>query len=153
MLLGTYAAKLAANHRTAIPAPLRRGLGEKIIIAKWYEGCLLMVSEEQFGALLTRVRGSSENLITEPVRGSEHFMYSSAFPIEIDEQGRVVIPESLINYASLGEDIYFLGIGDRVEVWDKSIWDEKEKKVIKDAPGYIEDLAKNGKELSRNRNG
>jgi len=53
MLLGTYPAKLAVNHRTSIPAPLRRELGEEIIIAKWYEGCLVLVGKSEFDALLT----------------------------------------------------------------------------------------------------
>jgi MraZ protein len=141
MLLGTYPAKLAANHRTAIPAPLRTDLGVTIIVAKWYDGCLVIVSKSSFEALLTRIRGEI-NLITGPVRGSEHFIFSSAFEAQLDDQGRMVIPESLIAYAGLSEDIYFLGVGDRVEIWDKKVWDEKEKEIVKEAPKYIEELAK-----------
>jgi MraZ protein len=144
MLLGTYPVKLAGNHRTAVPSPLRRELGDSIIIAKWYEGCLVVIAKGQFSALLTRITGKS-TLITDPVRGSEHFIFSSSYEVEIDDQGRMVIPETLITYASLSEDIYFLGVGDRVEIWDKVIWDEKEKQVVKDAPKYIEELAKNEK--------
>src|SRR4030042_1470320 len=145
MLLGTYIARLAPNHRTAIPSPLRHELGDKIIIAKWYEECLVLVNQEALSALLTRIRGGSSSLITGPVRGSEHFIFSSAFEAEADEQGRIVIPESLIKYANLGEDIYFLGIGDRVEIWNKETWENKEKLVVKEAPKYIEELAKHGK--------
>src|SRR3989344_9062676 len=97
MLLGTYPAKLAVNHRTSIPAPLRRELGEEIIIAKWYEGCLVLVGKSEFDALLTRIRGE-KGLITQPVRGSEHFIFTSAYEVEMDAQGRMVITESLIAY-------------------------------------------------------
>ena len=144
MLLGTYPAKLAENHRTSIPAPHRRELGEEIIIAKWYEECLVLVGRNEFNALLTRIRGK-KGLITQPVRGSEHFIFASAYEVEVDAQGRMVIPESLIVYGHLGEDIYFLGVGDRVEIWSKQIWDEKEKEIVRDAPEYIEKLTKNGK--------
>lgn len=145
MLLGTYAAKLAANHRTAVPAPLRHDLKEKIIIAKWYEECLVILTEGSLNALLTRITGN-ENLITGPVRGSEHFIFSSAYEIEIDDQGRIVIPDSLVAYAGLGEEIYFLGVGDRIELWNKNTWDEKDKLVTKEAPKYIEELSnQNGK--------
>ncbi|KKS88132.1 MAG: cell division protein MraZ, MraZ protein [Parcubacteria group bacterium GW2011_GWC1_43_11b] len=144
MLLGTYPAKLAVNHRTSIPAPLRRELGEEIIIAKWYEGCLVLVGKSEFDALLTRIRGE-KGLITQPVRGSEHFIFTSAYEVEMDAQGRMVIPESLIAYGGFGEDVYFLGVGDRVEIWSKQAWDGKEKEIVKEAPEYIEQLTKNGK--------
>lgn len=144
MLLGTYAAKLAENHRTSVPAPLRSQLGEHIIIAKWYEKCLVMVAKSSLDALLTRIIGQ-ETLITDPVRGSEHFIFAGAFELMPDDQGRIVIPENLIAFANLGEDIYFLGIRDRVEIWDKAMWDEKEKLVATEAREYIEELAKNGK--------
>lgn len=144
MLLGTYPAKLAVNHRTSIPAPLRRELGEDIVIAKWYEECLVLVAKGSFEALLTRIIGD-RSLITDPVRGSEHFIFAGAFELTPDEQGRIVIPENLVSFSGLSEDIYFLGIRDRVEVWNKSTWDQKEKTIAKEARGYIEELNKNGK--------
>ncbi|MEK7550168.1 MAG: hypothetical protein AAB535_00070 [Patescibacteria group bacterium] len=144
MLLGTYPAKLAVNHRTSIPAPLRHELGEAIIVAKWYEECLVLVAKSLLNALLTRITGRT-NLITNPVRGSEHFIFSSAYEVIPDDQGRIVIPENLVLYGHLGEDIYFLGVGDRVEIWNSQVWEEREKLIIKEAPGYIEELSKNDK--------
>ncbi|EKE06104.1 MAG: MraZ protein [uncultured bacterium] len=141
MLLGTYSVKLASNHRTSIPSPLRKDLGQDLIIAKWYEECLVLVSKQSLNALLDRVIGT-DNLITSPVRGSEHFIFTGAFEIIGDDQGRIVIPEVLIKYGHLGEDIYFLGIGDRVEVWNKDIWDERLEKITKDAPDYIDQILK-----------
>lgn len=142
MLLGAYLVKLAGNHRTVIPAPFRSELGKEIIIAKWYEGCLVVVSKGSLNALLTRIKGKTE-FITAPVRGSEYFIFTGAYEVAVDEQGRVVIPESLVAYAHLTEDIYFLGLGDRVEIWDKKAWGEKEKEVAREAANYIEELAKN----------
>jgi len=139
MLLGTYSAKLAENHRTSIPAPLRKDLGQELVLAKWYEECLVLVSKLTFNALLERVIGKN-NLVTNPVRGSEHFIFTGAHEIESDDQGRIVIPESLIKYGHLGDDIYFLGVNDRVEIWNKSIWDIKLEKIVKDAPSYIDQL-------------
>lgn len=144
MLLGTYPAKLAGNRRTSVPAQLRSQLGENIVIAKWYEECLVIFAKNSFEALLKRIIGR-QTLITDPVRGSERFIFTSAFELIPDDQGRIVVPESLINFANLKEDIYFLGVRDRVEIWDKGIWDEKEKLIAKEARSYIEKLAKNEK--------
>lgn len=142
MLLGTYQAKFASGHRVAVPSQLRKELGEIYILAKWYEECLVLVGKSSWDALLTRITGEGK-LITEPIRGSEHFIYASAYEIEPDDQGRIVIPERLISYAGLGEEIYFLGIKDRVEIWNKNNWDEKEKMIAKEATKYIEELSKN----------
>ena len=85
-------------------------------------------------------------MIIEPIRETEHFIFASAYEVEVDDQGRVVLPDRLISYSNLGEQVYFLGVGDRLEIWNKEIWDEKEKFVAKEAPAYIEELAKrNGK--------
>ena len=141
MLLGTYQVKFTAGHRLAVPSQLRAYLGETYILAKWYEGCIVLVNKTTFSALLTRIKGEGE-LITEPVRGSEHFIFSSAYEVSPDDQGRIIVPERLTTYANLGEEVYFLGIGDRVEIWNKEIWEEREKLIVKEAPDYIEELAK-----------
>ena len=145
MLLGTCNAKFAPGHRVAVPAIFRKDLGEKFIIARWYEDCLVLVAKETWNALLKRIIGTEQMIVT-PVRNSEHFLYTSAFEVTPDDQGRIVIPEKLVLFANLGEEICFLGIGDRAEIWDKNIWDLKEKEVQRDAPKYIEELAnKNAK--------
>ena len=132
--------KFVAGHRVAVPAPLRRDLGETFILAKWYEGCLVLVGKSSWDALLKRLTGGVEAIVS-PVRDTEHFIFASAYEMTPDEQGRIVIPERLADYAKLRFDIYFLGIRDRVEIWDKDIWDEREKMITKEAAKYIEDLA------------
>jgi len=85
-------------------------------------------------------------MIVEPVRQTEHFIYASAFEVEADDQGRIVLPERLITYANLGSQVYFLGVGDRIEIWNKEAWEKKEAEVAADAASYIERIAtKNGR--------
>lgn len=141
MLLGTYNAKFAVGHRVAVPSQLRKDLGESFILARWYEGCLVLIGKEGWGALYKRLIGS-QNLVITPIRDTERFILSQAFEVFPDEQGRIVIPEILIQYSKLGEDIYFIGLGDRVELWSKDLWEAKEKDVVENAARYIEDLAK-----------
>ncbi len=144
MLLGTYLAKFAPGRRVAVPATFRHDLGETFILAKWYEGCLVLVAKESWQALLTRLTGSQKIIVT-PIRDTERFIFGSAYEAIPDEQGRIVVPERLSLYASLGEEIFFIGLGDRVEIWNKEDWEEKEKSVAKDAAGYIEELAEKEK--------
>ncbi|KKQ52569.1 hypothetical protein A2865_01720 [Candidatus Woesebacteria bacterium RIFCSPHIGHO2_01_FULL_39_17] len=141
MFLGTYLAKFAAGRRVAVPAPLRRDLGESFILAKWYEGCLVLVARDSWEALLKRLTGSQKMLPT-PVRDTERFIFSSAYESVPDDQGRIVIPDRLVSYANLEDELYFIGLGDRIEIWNKESWLEKEKSLAKDSAAYIEELAR-----------
>lgn len=145
MLLGTYPAKFVSGHRIAIPSPFRKSLGAVCILARWYERCLVLIDEEGWNALYKRMVGPNRLIIT-TVRDTERFILSQAFEVFPDGQGRIVIPEVLIKYSEFEEDIYFIGVGDRVEVWSKKNWETKEKEVTQNAAQYIEELEReNGK--------
>lgn len=141
MLLGTYPAKFVSGHRVAIPANLRKDLGKSFILARWYEECLVLIAKEGWDALYKRLIGSQELVVT-PVRYTERFILAQAFEVEPDDQGRIVIPEILVQYSKFEEDIYFVGVGDRVEVWSKGLWEAREGEIIENAAKYIDDLAK-----------
>ena len=140
MLLGTYTVAFSSKHRVAIPSQFRKYLGEKFILAKWYEGCLVLVSNEFWNALWQRLIGKEEIIVSQ-IRDTERFIMASAYEMELDSQGRIVIPEKLVLYAGLGTGVSFLGIGDRVEIWDEGGWNEKEKLLITEAPKLIKELA------------
>lgn len=144
MLVGQYQGRLGEKRRVAIPAKFRSELGENPIIARWYENCLVIVSKTNWDELLQRVRGE-ESFITKPVRDLERFIMGSAYELESDNQGRVIIPDSLAIWGELKENIVFLGLGDRVEVWDEVLWKEKEVLVSREADETLEKLAKRRK--------
>ncbi len=141
MLIGQYYTKLTEKGRCALPKKFRGQLGDKAIIAKWYEGCLIVVGKASWVALLTKLTGKSE-IITGPVRDTDRFILGSAFEYETDSQGRFVIPKVLRDYAALGEEIVFVGLGNRVEIWSKESWVEREAYIQKHASELVEKLAK-----------
>ena len=140
MFLGTYTGVLSPKRRVAIPSSFRKLLGERFIVAKWYERCLVLVGRESFSALLEKLKGEAK-IITRGVRDTERFVLGSAFELSGDGQGRVVIPYPLATYAGLAKEISFIGLGDRVEIWDSKIWEEKQNILSKDAARLIEKLA------------
>jgi len=141
MFLGTYLVSVTSGKRISIPTSLRENLGNELILSQWYEGCLVLVAKSTLNTLLTRITGGSSTII-EPIRQTEHFIFASSYEVVPDEQGRIVIPDRMIAYANLGQQVYFLGVGDRVEIWNKEVWEEREREVAKDAALYIEQLAK-----------
>ena len=111
-----------------------------MIIAKWYEGCVVIVSESSWEGILQKLTGKM-NILTKAVRDTDRFILGSAFECELDSQGRFVIPGNLKGYANLGEDVVFLGLGDRVELWNTKVWNDKEKSVQENAEITLETLS------------
>lgn len=132
---------VTSGKRISIPSVFRENLGKDLVLAQWYEECLVLVNRSTLNTLLGRITGD-QKVIVEPMRQTEHFIFASSYEVIPDEQGRIVVPDKLINYAKLKEQVYFLGVGDRVEVWNKEIWEEREKLVAQDAAEYLEELAK-----------
>lgn len=144
MLIGSYLGNLSEARRIAVPKKFLIELGEKPILAKWYEDCLILVSSGFWDNLLSRLTGG-KRAADLGVRGIERFILGSAFETEPDDQGRIVIPEILALYAGLDKEIVFVGLIDRVEIWPKLVWDEQSKNLAKTTKEYIENLSKNDK--------
>src|SRR3989344_8788463 len=111
MLIGQYISKLTEGNRVAVPKKIREELGVEMVVAKWYESCLVLVSIVNWQKLITRLIGNTE-LIISPVRDIDRFILASAFEVSLDGQGRFVLPESLIDYASFENDLIFVGLGE-----------------------------------------
>ncbi len=132
---------VTSGKRISIPSVFRENLGKELILSQWYEECLVLTAKGSLNTLLERVTGDQKTIIS-PVRKTEHFIFASSYEVVPDEQGRIVVPDRLMDYAKLKDQVYFLGVGDRVEIWNKEIWEEREKEVAQDAADYIEELAK-----------
>ena len=143
MLIGQYTSKLTDKKRIAVPKKFREELGTEIIIARWYENCLILVTKANWQRLIKRLIGETRIIIS-PVRDIDRFIYGSAFEIELDRQGRFVLPDVLISYAHISDEVTFLGLGDRVEIWSLGKWQEMEKVAEKKASLAIETIAKKG---------
>ncbi|KKU03721.1 MAG: hypothetical protein UX03_C0012G0013 [Candidatus Woesebacteria bacterium GW2011_GWE1_45_18] len=144
MLIGSYLGILSDARRVAVPKKFLIELGENPVLAKWYEDCLIMVSSDFWDKLSVRLTGE-KRAFDLGIRDIERFILGSAFEVEPDEQGRIIIPEILFDYAKLEKETVFVGLIDRVEIWPKSVWDEKSESLAKTTKEYIENLAKNEK--------
>src|SRR3990172_8490032 len=116
MLLGHYFVRLTEKGRTAIPKRFKEEIGEDLILAKWYEGCVVVVGASIWEQLLNRLTAKT-NFVTQPVRTIDRFVLGSAYEVKCDNQGRFVLPRVLIDYAKLGPVVVFVWLNDRVEIW------------------------------------
>lgn len=147
MLIGNYSTKISQANRVAIPGQFRKELGQIFIVARWYESCLVLVSRTGWNELLKRITGETK-FVTQSVRDTDRFILGSAFELTTDSQGRSVLPKSLVDFAKLHEEVVFIGLGDRVEIWNKAEWEKREKYVADNAAKLLESIANNGEKTS-----
>lgn len=141
MLIGQYISKLTDKDRVSVPKRIREELGEELVVARWYENCLVLVSKDTWQRLLKRVTGGS-NLVISPVRDVDRFILGLAFEVRLDKQGRFILPKALLEYADMKNEVVFIGLGDRVEVWAKNKWEELEKEAEEKASKAIERISR-----------
>jgi MraZ protein len=141
MIIGQYKSKLTDKNRLSVPKKIRDEFGEEMIIARWYESCLVLVPKGYWQIFIKRIRGRSK-LVVEPVRDVERFIYGSAFEVVLDSQGRFILPEVLALYSNIKDDVVYIGLGDRVEIWANNEWEKLEKDIETKANKAIEAIAK-----------
>lgn len=139
MLIGQFEGKIAEKHQASLPKRFREELGDKLIITKGFEHCLIIVSEENWKTLLEGTEGKP--FTNKSARELQRFLLGNANYVELDAKGRFVVPEYLRNYAKLETEIIFAGIQRFAEVWDKKQWEEHQEKLSKNIESVAERLA------------
>ena len=139
IFIGNYTSKLdTAKGRTAIPAKFRRLFGKKAIITQGFEKSLILVKESDWEQVTNQV--SNASFLTGVARQTERFLLGSAFEIDPDAQGRFIIPQALRKYAGLGKDLVFVGVGNRVEIWDEKAWNNQQRYLAQNIAEISEKL-------------
>jgi len=131
LLIGEYAAKLTEKNRVALPKKFREILGTKVIVTNGYEGCLIVVSEQQFEELTSDI--TVGKFVNNDVRDTTRFLLGGAHEVELDSQGRFVLPSNLLDYSGIIEDVCFLGLKRWVELWGKERWTSKKDDIANNA--------------------
>lgn len=122
MLLGEYNHSLDAKGRVSVPSKLRLDLGESFIVTKGLDNCLFAYSKDEWATFESKLK--SLPLTNTNARNFVRFFFSGATECEIDKQGRINIPQNLRDYAAVTKDVTIVGVGTRVEIWDREKWNK-----------------------------
>ncbi|WP_404799051.1 division/cell wall cluster transcriptional repressor MraZ [Bacillus gobiensis] len=119
---GEYQHSIDTKGRMIIPAKFREGLGEQFVLTRGLDQCL-------FGYPLNEWKVIEEKLKALPLtkkdaRAFTRFFFSGAVECELDKQGRINIPTSLLSYAKLEKDCTVIGVSNRIELWSKNVWEQ-----------------------------
>jgi transcriptional regulator MraZ len=136
MLLGEHEHTLDDKNRLTLPARFREAFAEGVVVTRGLDGCLYAFRRSDWAGLVESRLSALDPLRPEGRRLQRHF-FSGATESELDKQGRVMIPASLIAHAKLGKDVVVAGVNDRLEIWDRAAW----RKELAMVEGSAEDVA------------
>ena len=134
MFLGEYEHTIDTKGRIAIPAKFRTQIQAKqgAVLSKGMGTCLSIY-------LLDRWEEKSNELVagrsSEELRDFERRIYPSASEIELDGQGRIVIPSKLRTYAKLATEATVVGVRDHFEIWDRATWQAYQERLDAEGTG------------------
>ena len=130
MLIGEYVHSLDVKGRLIMPAKLRQDIGETFIVTKGLDGCLFAFSQEEWLNFETKLKALP--LSDKNARNFVRFFLSGATECEVDKQGRFLIPTNLRQAANLEKDVIIVGVGTRLEIWDKATWEKCDENISAD---------------------
>lgn len=122
MFMSEYNHTIDTKGRLIIPSKFRDILGEEFVVTKGMDGCLFVYGNadwEAFEQKLTQLP-----LINKEARKFARFFLAGAAQLEVDKQGRILLPANLREFAGLEKDVVLAGVGSRIEIWSKEKWDE-----------------------------
>ena len=123
MFLGEYKHQTDEKFRLRMPTTFKKVLGASYMVTKGTNGCLFVFSEDSKKELFEdKLKNSS--LFDANVQKPLRLLFSSAFFVEEDNQGRFLLPKALREFASLEKDVVFIGVGNHIEIWDETLWEQ-----------------------------
>lgn len=142
MLLGEYRHNLDSKGRLAVPAKFRAKISAGAIITKGLDKCLFVFGMEEWKKLVEKI--TNLPLAQTNSRAFSRHILAGAVDVNIDSQGRILIPDYLRNYAGLKKKVAVAGLYSRVELWDSDEWDRYKAKTETASDEIAEKLSELG---------
>ncbi len=137
MFRGRYEHQIDSKGRLSVPARFREILAtnydERLIITN-FDQCLWAYPMAEWQLLENKVAALPQFL--EEVKALQRVFISAAFESPIDKQGRILIPQTLRDYAAINGEVVIVGATKRIEIWDRDRW----TKVFADAQDKLGNL-------------
>jgi len=135
MFMGEYHHNIDDKGRIVIPGKFREITSDKIIITRGLEKCLYLYTEEEWNKVVDKL-----NTLPFTKKDARTFMrsfFAGATSSEFDRSGRINITSPLVEYAGLTKECVIIGVNDRIEIWDKILYNS----FLEDNSSKLESIA------------
>lgn len=123
MFIGEYRHSIDEKGRLAIPTKYRTHLSTGAVVTRGLDHCLFIYPVEAWNELAKRL--AALPLSKANTRSFARFLLAGAMDVELDKQGRIIVPEYLRSFAGIGiqKTVVIAGLVNRLEVWDAEAWE------------------------------
>ncbi len=121
MFMGEYNHTIDAKGRLIVPSKFRESLGDTFVVTKGLDGCLFVYDNEEWTAFEEKLK--SLPITNKEARQFARFFLAGAAEVEVDKQGRILVPNILREFAQISKDVVLIGVASRIEIWSKERFD------------------------------
>lgn len=119
-MLGEYELRIDHKGRVAIPVRFRETFRKGLVLSRGFDKCLIIYTLAEWEKV-------AERLVSLPLtqlntRRISRLTFSSAFALELDRQGRIILPPVLRQYAEIGDEVVVVGAYTHIQIWSKELW-------------------------------
>lgn len=122
MFMGEFRHNIDAKGRLIIPSKLREQCGEHVVITRGFDGCLALYTQEGWNDYYQKLQTLPKT--KKEARNFVRIITSRASECEFDKLGRVNIPNVLRLEGKLEKECIIVGVGDHVEIWNQTLWED-----------------------------
>lgn len=122
MFMGEYNHTIDTKGRLIIPSKFREALGDTFVVTKGLDGCLFVYDNAEWTAFEEKLRALP--MTSADSRKFVRFFLAGAAEVEVDKQGRILLPAVLREFAGLDKDVVLVGVASRIEIWNREKWEE-----------------------------
>lgn len=138
MFIGEYKYNLDNKNRLALPAKFRKLFKEGAVITKGLDNCLFIYTSKEWAKLVDKL--ANLPISQAKSRAFSRMLLAGAMDVNLDGQGRVILPDYLKEFATLNKTVVIAGLYNRLEVWDDKLWTKYQRTSEKDTNEIAEGL-------------
>lgn len=142
MFIGEYKHNLDSKGRLAIPAKFRTKLSGGGVITRGLDRSLFLLASKEWESLAQKLIGLP--LAQSNSRAFVRLMLAGAMEVNLDNQGRILIPDYLRGYSNLKKQIIVAGLYNRIEIWNADSWQKYRLKTESASDEIAEKLSELG---------
>jgi MraZ protein len=136
---GTFEHTLDAKNRLTVPSKFRAALSGKVFLVRGVEPCISVYPERTYTEL-TGAALQGLNPFSPQARELKRMLYGNATDTELDSAGRVMLGPKFLEHASIDREVVITGVGECLELWDRSSWEAYDSDLTARAPDLTESL-------------
>ena len=127
MFIGEYLHSLDEKNRMAVPVKFRVKLGKGAVVTKGLDHCLFLFNAADWEEFVQKIKNLQMSQANN--RAFSRLMLAGAMEVDLDNQGRILLPDYLKQYAGLKKQVVVAGLYNRVEIWDEETWQQYKTKT------------------------